>query len=539
MNRRKKRVRQTLEIGVLIVAAISLFGQFSFAEQVDKRTLELKMGGAELVHTVHPFKRVSIANPEIADLVVLSPTDLYVYAKRVGYTSVILWQEGGAGKTRLDVVVALDLTNLKEKLHLLFPDQQIKVYGTETGIVLAGTVTGPEVVEQVIRLAQQYLPSEKTSETTDEKQEGSKKRGYQVTGRSGWGVTNLLKVQGNQQIMLEVKVAEVTRTSQKDMQASLGIGDIDDNFVGAVGIGNVTTPLEVPFGPSMATLPGGLIGDLIDGTLDGLAQAPNSLLLNFAESTPNVFLNIEDVTVALKFLENEGLARILAEPRLVTQSGQEARFLAGGEFPIPVAQDLNRITIEFKEFGVALVFTPVVLSNGKISLRVAPSVSEITSMSIIPAGIQGADFVVPNLSSRKLETTVELYDGQSLALAGLLQDNIRENAKKVPGLGDIPILGALFRSSNYIQQKTDLLIAVTPHLVKPVTKDTIGYPGQNMEPPNWYEFYLEGRFEGRRPENPPLAENMQSSANVNSLRVSDGQTGGLEGDFGYQSVHPE
>jgi pilus assembly protein CpaC len=538
MNMRGEPMRRALKSVILIVAALSLFCKFSFAEQVDTRTLELKMGGAELVQTVHPFKRVSIANPDIADLVVLSPTELYVYAKKVGYTSVILWQEG-EGKTRLDVVVALDLTNLKEKLHLLFPDQQIKVYGTETGIVLSGTVSGPEVVEQVIRLAQQYLPSEETSETTGEKKEGTRKRDYQVTGRSGWGVTNLLKVQGNQQVMLEVRIAEVTRTSQKDMQASLGIGNIDDNFVGAVGIGNVTSPLEVLFGPNMATLPGGLVGDLVDSTLDGLAQAPTSLLLNFAESTPNVFLNIEDVTIALKFLENEGLARILAEPRLVTQSGQEARFLAGGEFPIPVAQDEDSITIKFKEFGVALVFKPVVLSNGKISLRVAPSVSEITSNSIIPAGIQGTNFIVPNLSSRKLDTTVELYDGQSLALAGLLQDNLRENAKKIPGLGDIPILGALFRSSDYIQQKTDLLIAVTPHIVKPVSEGSIGYPGQFMEPPNWYEFYLEGKFEGRRSENPPLAENMHSSANDNSLRVSGRQTGGLEGDFGYQSVHPE
>jgi pilus assembly protein CpaC len=522
----------------MIVAALSLFCNFSLAEQVDKKTLELKMGGAELVQTVHPFKRVSIANPEIADLVVLSPTELYVYAKKVGYTSVILWQNG-EGKTRLDVVVALDLTNLKEKLHLLFPDQQIKVYGTETGIVLAGTVTGPEVVEQVIRLAQQYLPSKETSETTDEKKEGKEKRDYQVTGRSGWGVTNLLKVQGNQQVMLEVRIAEVTRTSQKDMQASLGVGNIGDNFSGAIGIGNVTSPLDIPLGPDMATLPGGLIGDLVDGTLDGLTQAPTSLLLNFADSAPNVFLNIDSVTVALKFLENEGLARILAEPRLVTQSGQEARFLAGGEFPIPVAQDLNNITIEFKEFGVALVFTPVVLSNGKISLRVAPSVSDITSVSIIPAGIQGADFYVPNLSSRKLETTVELFDGQSLALAGLLQDNLRENAKKIPGLAEIPILGALFRSTSYIQQKTDLLIAVTPHIVKPVPGDSINYPGQYMEPPNWYEFYLEGKFEGKRSGNPPLPGDMHKVVGSNASSVPGEQIGGLEGDFGHQPVHPE
>ena len=239
--------------------------------------------------------------------------------------------------------------------------------------------------------------------------------------------------------------------------------------------------------------------------------------MNFADA-PNIFVNINNFTAALKLLENEGLARILAEPRLVTQSGHEASFLAGGEFPIPVSDD-DGITITYKQFGVSLAFTPYILSNGKISLHVAPSVSEIARTSIIPAGIQGANFIVPNLATRKLDTTVELYDGQTLALAGLLQDNLRETVIKIPGLGDIPILGTLFRSSSYQQSKTDLLITVTPHLVKPVAKDSIVYPGEEMTMPNSFEFYLLGKFEGTR--------------SVAEIEIGEG---GLEGEFGHQLI---
>ncbi len=255
--------------------------------------------------------------------------------------------------------------------------------------------------------------------------------------------------------------------------------------------------------------------------------------MNFAGNAANIFLHIDNFQTALRFLESNGLARTLAEPRLVTMSGQEASFLAGGEFPIPVPQDLGQITIEFKQFGVALRFTPVVLSDGKISLRVAPSVSEIASTSVIPAGIQGTNFIVPNLSTRKLETTVEMYDGQTLALGGLLQDNLRETIEKVPGLGDIPILGALFRSSGYRQMKTDLLIAITPHLVKPVQEGSIRFPGEALQPPNAYEFYLEGRLEGKRPFDDKSAFGRHAYLTEGAAALREG---GLDGDFGYQPV---
>jgi pilus assembly protein CpaC len=421
------------------------------------------------------------------------------------------------------VVISLDLTGLKKKLHELYPDEKIEVYGSETGVVLAGTVSGPDIVEQVLRLTGTYLP--KQAEGSDSP------RG---TGRSGSGITNLLKIGGIHQVMLEVKIAEVNRTKGREWQAGLAYNDASRNFTGAASAGgSVLRPLSFSRdSPGPAMLPDGTIGNLIDGTIDGLLQNPGTVFLNFAGNAANIFVNIDDFSAALTLLEDEGLARTLAEPRLVTQSGQEASFLAGGEFPIPVPQENGSITIEYKEFGVALVFTPVVLSDGRISLRVAPSVSDISGTQAFPVGISGTSFVVPNLSTRKLETTVQLRDGQTLALGGLLQEKFRENVQKIPGLGDIPILGALFRSTNYLQEKTDLLIAVTPHLVKPVPAGSISFPGDDMQPPNWFEFYLEGRLEGRRPD----AQQTTAGRFSPGPAVAGQDRSGLEGQFGYQPV---
>ncbi|MFA7534957.1 MAG: type II and III secretion system protein family protein [Desulfuromonadales bacterium] len=506
---------------MLFLLGATLFAPFAQAQEAEQKTLRLRLGGSELVPTSFPFKRVSIADPDVADVVVLSPRELYVYGKKVGYTSIILWEDE-RGKTLLDVVVALDLTAFKEKLHELYPNEEIDVYSSEKGMVLSGTVSGPEVAEQVIRLAQNYLPKEA---------EG--KDAAQGTGRSGAGITNLLRIGSPQQVMLEVKVAEVTRNWDREFKAGIGLEGLSDNLTGAIGTGNVFTPIEDAFihanFPSAPEQSG-----IFEGAIDGLIQNPGSMFMNFAGNAANIFLQIDDFQTALRFLETNGLARTLAEPRLVTMSGQEASFLAGGEFPIPVDEGDDGISIEFKEFGVALRFTPVVFSDGRISLRVAPSVSEIASTSVIPAGILGTNFIVPNLATRKLQTTVELFDGQTLALGGLLQDNLRETIEKVPGLGEIPILGSLFRSSGYRQMKTDLLIAITPHLVKPVKEGSIKFPGEFLQPPNAYEFYLEGRLEGKRPFDEKSAFGRHDFLSEGAAAF---RSGGLDGDFGYQPVN--
>ena len=510
-----KNQRATLFCRVLILLTVFglLFSTGATATELDRQTLQLKLGGSDIIKTIAPFKRVTIANPAIADVVVLSPMEIYVYGKKVGFTSMILW-EAGQDKTVLDVVISLDVTALKEQLYELYPDEKVEVYASETGVVLSGTVSGPEVVEQVLRLTRAFLPVEAKG--------GGTAGGAGRSGRSGIGITNLLKVGSLQQVMLEVTFAEVSRDSGRDLQVGMGLN-------------NMGTDLGNDF--TKASAGTGLLG--VDNFGNLAALNAGSLLLNFAGNTisgaansaANIFLEIDHFTAALQFLESEGLARTLAEPRLVTLSGQEASFLAGGEYPIPVQSGTagNAITIEFKEFGVGLSFTPVIMSDGKISLRVAPSVTTVTDTVQATAG--GA--LVPILTTRKLETTVQLMDGQTLALAGLLQENMREVVSKVPFLGDLPILGALFRSTSYLEEKTDLLIAVTPHLIKPVPEGSIRFPGENMQSPNRYEFYLEGRLEGRRHDDD---ESIIKRHNFSEMPTEAARVGGLEGDFGYQPV---
>lgn len=496
MNRRLANITS----GALTLAFLALFCGQGWGQALEHKTLKLKMGGSDIISTEFPVKRISIANPDVADVVVLSPRQIYVFGKKVGYSSVMLWEKGKS-RALLDVTVTLDLTGLKEKLYQLFPTQQVEVYGSETGIVLAGTVSGPEVVEEVLRLAKSYLPKE-----------GAGGGSGQGTGKSGAGITNLLKVGGLQQVLLEVKFAEVNRDSSKGLQAALGYSSSNSGseVSGALGLG--------------------ALGVSNSGAL-GLAAG--SLLVNFTDNLANVFVNINNINAALNFLESEDLARTLAEPRLVTMSGQEASFLAGGEFPIPVPNESGTVSIDYKQYGVSLTFTPIVLSDGRISLRVAPQVSDVIYTSAVPVGATTANFQIPRLTTRKLDTTVELHDGQSIALAGLLQNNITETVSKIPGLGDIPILGALFRSTSFTQKKTDLLIAVTPHIVKPVKEGSLSFPGDNLQLPDRYEFYLEGKLEGHRsPDDKPGLSQHDFSPSQAPVE----KTGGLEGAFGHQPV---
>ncbi len=506
----KRRRLLATPMGLAAVLVLLLCAAPLFAAEIERLTLDVNIGGSELVEIREPSRKMKIlisnqdiigARPLKADLI-----NVYNLGKKIGYSRITIWDDYKREvRAIIDVNVSLDVTPLKQKLHQLYPTQDIKVHSSESGIVLSGTVSGPEVMEQVLRLARTFLPPKAEGERSEE-----------GTGKSGDGITNLMSVGGIQQVLLEVKFAEVSRSSGRELQAAFGFDGISDSHSVAGGVGD--------------------LGVGADGSATGASAG--SLLLNFAnfaDNPANIFINISDFTTALTFLETEGLARLLAEPRLVTQSGQEASFLAGGEFAIPVSDGDRGITIEYREFGVALRFTPVVMSNGKISLRVAPSVSEIASSSRIPTFLEGVAFSVPNLITRKLESTVQRYDGQTLALAGLLQENLNETVSKIPGLGDLPIIGALFRSTSYQQNKTDLMIAVTPHLVKANQEGSIKFPGETMQIPNRYEFYLEGRLEGRR----SLADMNALSSHGFNQDTPETIQGGLEGSFGHEPVTAE
>jgi len=327
---------------------------------------------------------------------------------------------------------------LKRRLHEILPDEEeIRIFSTKDSITLSGTVSSASSLNQVLVLAEAYAG------------EGN--------------IVNLLNVSGGQQVMLEVRVSEMDKRVSK----RLGINFSVVNTAGEFGV----------------SLLGGLSGFLIDGDVSASDSATG--LLRLISPGGNV-----TYTGIIDFLKKNGLVKILAEPNLIALSGQTAHFLAGGEFPIPSLDQFGNVGVTFKPYGVELAFTPTVLSKDRISIMVEPVVSELDFN--VSTSIGGS--TVPGILARRVSTMVEMADGQSFAIAGMLQDTARENVDKYPVLGDIPILGALFSSKQWQRQETELVIIVTPHIVKPLNMAEQTLPTDFYIEPDDAEFYLWGIF---------------------------------------------
>jgi pilus assembly protein CpaC len=436
-------------------------------ETTSPQRVSLTVGKSVIIQSPEPVKRVSLVSPEIADVMVLTPHQIYLTGKAPGITNLTLWVDNRVSAV-LDLEVSPDTSRLKETLYKILPEEKdIRVTTAHDNITLSGTVSSTSSLSQVLALAQSYFPKD---------------------GK----VINLLEVAGVHQVMLEVRVAEMSRSVVKRLGFNFNFSYFASNGLELV-FANVLNNLSTS-GKLSAT-----------GSVNKLPPAGHFGISQFVDA-----------------LRENGLLKILAEPNLITLSGKTANFLAGGEFPVPVPQSgvgvgFASITIEYKPFGVGLNFTPTVLSNKKISMLVAPEVSELDFSN----GITISGFVVPALTTRRVSTVVELADGQSFAIAGLLKDEIRETISKFPLLGDIPILGALFTSSSFQKNETELIIIVTPHLVKPLDMAKQTLPTDQFIEPDDFEFYLLGRTEGREKIKSPGSAGNPSRAY------------GLEGSFGH------
>jgi len=427
-----------------------------------------------------PAARVSVANPEIADILVLDPRQLYAVGKRLGTTNVVLWDANDRVRGTIGLEVTPDLDLLKTRLYQLMPREQVEVRAAQGTIVVSGEVSSPDKAEAAMQLAQSFA------------QMGGPDDAAQVL--------NMIQVGGSQQVMLEVTVAEISRSLVKRL---------DVNFTsfyngGSVKIGTVGGGAQFPD----AIFKDPLLGDVrlpqfADNGMWGPAVpefAPNRPGIQdrgiFAQSLSGNFL----FSMVIDAAKDQGLAKILAEPNLTTLSGQQAKFLAGGEFPIPVPQDFGRTTIEYKEFGVGLLFVPFVLDSGVISLKVNVTVSDLTNENSLSlpttANAGGANFFVPALTKRSANATVEVTTGETIAIAGLINESLRESVDKFPGLGDLPIVGALFRSQQFVKGQTELVIFVTPKLARSFSPDLVRLPTDSFVEPTDREFYLMGRLEG-------------------------------------------
>lgn len=405
---------------------------------------------AAVIESEVAFAEVSIANPDIADVQPVSNRTIYIFGRWRGTTSLTLFSDTGKLITNVRVTVLPDVSQLKERLRQLLPEEPIEVRTAADGIVLSGAVSGAARVERAMSLARAY---------------------------GGEEVINMMTVGGTQQVMLKVKVAEISRGAGKDIGVSLGLLGSKGNVVPFMDTGSGIRITEDEDAGALA--PGNLAPAL--GSFSGVFGA----IFTIADS---FFLDVQ-----IDALESKGFARTLSEPNLVALSGTEASFLAGGEVPIPVAGENGEITISFKPVGVNLNFLPVVLDGDLIKVSVSAEVSQVDpSVTTTTQGIEVVGF-----QTRRATTTVELNDGQAFAIAGLLQESFKDSINQVPWLGDIPVLGMLFRSTDYQRGQTELVVFVSVHLVTPVDSAAeLTAPTDRVLLPSESDLFLFGKTTG-------------------------------------------
>lgn len=443
------------------------------------------------------IRRVSVGNPDIADVLVLGVDDLYILGKDLGSTNVLLWDKNDALISSLQVTVTHDLEGLKHQLSTVLPSEAIGVASVQRDLVLSGKLSNVMNMDAALKVANSFLEQAATAKEkimfSQQKSTGG--TGDSVTGEKRSGqVINLMTIGGSsQQVMLQVKVAEVNRDAIKNMNAQMNVLKNGAKFSAGAVNGGATFPDTIfPDGFNHSVLGGTMpLGPVIDTFSPNMSTITNS----------GIFASYLGSGVAANLIldayQEKGLAKILAEPTLTTLSGQDAQFLSGGSFPIPVSSTNGAVSVEFKDYGVKLQFLPLVLEGDRINLKLNIGVSELgQSTALKVAAGSTALFSIPSLTERRAMSTVELLDGQSISIAGLMNENMRTSINKFPWLGDVPILGALFRSQEYQKGQTELMIIVTATLAKPLTPGQVKLPTDAVIEPTDTQFFIGGKIEG-------------------------------------------
>lgn len=444
------RLRHAIAVGALaLVAALLLVApaaaqvrqiQISGADRTVMITVPV--GKSQDVRTDKSFNDITVGDPDIADVNPLTDQAISILGKKIGTTRVTVYGEGKKLVGIFDVEVSYDITRLINELRRRFPGSSLKASTVNGRIMLTGQVADAVTLDQAVTIARQFGPE----------------------------IINAVSVASPQQVMLEVRFIEISRNAGRE----LGVQWNRFGEQSITNVGNRTNGL-----PVLAT------AEQAAGLISG--APPFGFVLG------RIIANGSTTDVMLQALEERGVARSLAEPNLVALSGDTASFLAGGEYPIPIAGTFGQITVAYKKYGVGLAFTPTVLSRGLINLKIEPEVSQIDTNHTIQV-VNGVS--VPALTVRRASTTVELRDGQSFAIGGLLQTNNNNQIEQLPWLGSVPVLGTLFSSKSYQKNQTDLVIIVTPRLVRPTRPgDLIKSPAEDTLPPNDVDFFLMGKTE--------------------------------------------
>ena len=450
----------------MVPAAVPVTRRVELAPQMN-----LFEGKSTLMRLPSPATRLSVGDSRIADVILLNPSEVYMLGKTAGSTNLIIWDKNNDA-TIIDISVGIDTVALRSRIDQLLPGEKGIVLTTAADtVIISGTVSDVVKADQIMTIASAYVIRSARGGASA----GGGGAAAPAAGGGGGGgasaapkVVNMMSVSAPQQVMLEVKVAEVSKSLTDQLGASAGFTRT---------IGGWTTAL---FSNLLSNAPG-----LLSGTN-----------------------NRNGDKLSADAQRKDGLVKVLAEPNIMAISGQDASFLAGGKIFIPVSQSdagngSSKITLEEKEFGVGVKFTPTVLEGGRINLKVLSEVSDLNKdgIGISASGISGTA-ILPSFTTRRASTTVQLFDGQSFAIGGLIKHNVATNIKALPGLGEVPVLGTLFSSSDFQNDQTELVFIITPHLVKPLPAN-YKLPTDGYIQPNRAEFFLGGKMEGAQPPAPP------------------------------------
>jgi pilus assembly protein CpaC len=504
---RSKRKRFPFACFGWALLAVLLLGSGLAAAQQAPRQIHLSVSNGQLIQFPRPARSVFIADPAIADVQVPSRDSVIVFGRKPGETTLFATGEDDKPLASIQVIVGYELSEAAALIRQDVPDAAVELRSTPSGIVLDGTVPDADAADKVRNSVRRYLGD---------------------TGE----IINDLQVAGSQQVNLRVRIAEVARTVTKDLGFNWQTVASPGSF--AFGLGTGTSQLAAGFPGAAGALPAAtsslfpptIFGNLITGA--GTTLPAGTSPVSPSQTFANFSNNRSSTNALIDALADEGLVTVLAEPNLTAVSGQPASFLAGGEFPIPIAQSsttpggVAAVTVDFKQFGVGLSFVPTVLATDRISLKVRPEVSQLDFAHAVT--IPGTGSVIPALTVRRAETTVELGSGQSFAIAGLIQNNTGLDINKYPGLGDLPVLGTLFRSSSFQRNETELVIIVTPYIVRPVSAGpSLKSPTDGFAPASDVERIFLDRL--TKSPNPAAASGAASELGIGGAR--------LHGDAGF------
>lgn len=469
-----------------------------------------------LVQFPFELKDVLVADPEKVDAVVHTSNRVFLIAKKLGQTNAFFFDTKGQQILTLEISVGADLKGLDGVLKRFIPGSNIRVDMAGSSAVLSGGVRTPLDAKRAVDIACQFVSANKGigavasgnslngGSSSNSSYEAKTQSQASACGSDSKLVINLLTVEGEEQVMLKVTVAEVQRSILKQLGVNLGAVINSGNFTTAVLSANAF-PLTA--GQGLGTLP---IPGLSSGALANYSTGPSGTYGNSGVSGLGN-LGSTQLSHAFRAMERDGLVRTLAEPNLTAVSGETAKFLAGGEYPIPVVDNTGKVSVNYKEFGVGVAFTPVVMSEGRISLRISTEVSELSDNGAVTL----SSITIPALKKRQANSVVELPSGGSLAIAGLISDDTRQNIDGFPGAKDVPIIGTLFRSRDFIRKETELVVIVTPYIVRPTSPRNLARPDKNLAPASDLKANFLGhinRVYGGGRELPP---------------------GGLKGDYGF------